>query len=208
MEKLQHNREEIIVKILKNYAFNKGKLKLIDLGAGPQRIKDYLPENIRYFSLDLNKKSNPNIVWDLNKLPLPIKNNSFDIALCAETLEHTFYPRRIMAEIKRIIKPDGAIIITLPNEYSLYLRLKHMLGIRIGDDIPFREDIFLNHIHKGKIEEIIRFYKEFFKIWGIFYSWDTNQKLPIINSIIRGLLRPISKNLFSTCVIIFGKNQK
>jgi len=208
MEKLHQYREGLVIKILKDYAKNKGKIRMIDIGAGPQRIKGYLPKNILYTALDLNKQSKPDITWDLNKFPLPLKSNSFDVVLCAETLEHTFYPRKIMSEIKRILIPGGTAIITLPNEYNMYLRLKHMLGIRIGDDIPFREDIFLNHIHKPKVKEIIRFYKEFFKLRRIYYSWETNRKMPIINGLVRALLMPISKNLFSTCVIMIGENSK
>ena len=74
------------------------------------------------------------------------------------------YPKDIIKEIKRIIKKDGLIIITLPNEYNFYLRIKFLLGIQNNTEIPFRKDLWKNHIHRANVNDIINLYKEEFKI--------------------------------------------
>jgi putative flippase GtrA/SAM-dependent methyltransferase len=48
---------------------------------------------------------------------LPFKDNSFDAILCIEVIEHLQIPKDIMAEIARVTKPNGKIVIATP-DYS------------------------------------------------------------------------------------------
>ncbi len=51
---------------------------------------------------------------------LPIKgSNIFDLIVCFETLEHIAEQQTLMGEIKRLLKPDGLLIISTPNS-SVY----------------------------------------------------------------------------------------
>lgn len=45
---------------------------------------------------------------------LPYKNNSFDLVLCTEVLEHLAYPKKAFKEIHRVSKKY--IVISVPNE--------------------------------------------------------------------------------------------
>lgn len=201
-------KDSIILRLLNKYNKNKDKkIKVIDIGAGDQFLRDRLPEKVRYISLDIDENSKPDIVCDLNKR-LPIKNNSYDFVICTEVLEHTLYPRKIIKEIKRITKQDGFIIITLPNEYNFYLRFKFLLGIQNNTEIPFRKDLWKNHIHKARVKDIIRLYNEEFNVIEITYSWDSfsgNKFYLFIDKFIRNLLMPLSKNLFARNVIMIGE---
>jgi nitroreductase/ubiquinone/menaquinone biosynthesis C-methylase UbiE len=49
------------------------------------------------------------------KLDLPFKNNEFDAVLCFETVEHMPDPKKFIAELSRITKRGGEILITTPN---------------------------------------------------------------------------------------------
>jgi methionine biosynthesis protein MetW len=46
---------------------------------------------------------------------LPFADESFDVAVCVEVLEHLFAPQRAMAEIHRVLRPHGRLIVTVPN---------------------------------------------------------------------------------------------
>lgn len=63
----------------------------------------------------------------------------FDLVLCAEVIEHTSDPGRVIANIKSIIAPGGVAIITLPNSVSLPFFLKLIYYRIIKEDMP--EDI-------------------------------------------------------------------
>jgi hypothetical protein len=51
--------------------FNKS-VKVLHLGPGNSKIENTI-------SIDINSKSNPTIIWDLNKTPWPFEENFFDI---------------------------------------------------------------------------------------------------------------------------------
>lgn len=46
---------------------------------------------------------------------LPFADASFDAILCFETVEHFSMPELLVAELGRVIKPDGVLILTTPN---------------------------------------------------------------------------------------------
>jgi methionine biosynthesis protein MetW len=46
---------------------------------------------------------------------LPFPDGSFDLATCLEVLEHLFEPQIALAELRRVLRPGGAIFITVPN---------------------------------------------------------------------------------------------
>jgi len=52
---------------------------------------------------------------DVNYLPVP--NNSFDIAVATAVIEHLPHPKRMLEEAKRVLKPDGLIILTSPDPF-------------------------------------------------------------------------------------------
>ena len=72
----------------------------------------------------------------LDDLDLP--DASFDKIICTEVLEHTMDPERILAQIQRLLRPDGWAVVTFPND-ALVNRLKGLIR-RSGLTVlpPFR----------------------------------------------------------------------
>ena len=50
---------------------------------------------------------------------LPLEDESVDLVLSGESIEHTRFPWRFLSECHRVLKPDGQIIITTPNRDPL-----------------------------------------------------------------------------------------
>ena len=48
---------------------------------------------------------------------LPIADNSFDIVICTEAIEHTTNPEFAFKELCRVLKRNGILIITVPNKF-------------------------------------------------------------------------------------------
>lgn len=83
--------------------------KVLDVGAGDCYAADYLQGKISYWE-GINK----GIDWDNNKDKynlknidfhfLPYKDNSFDLVLAVNVLEHTYFPIVFLSEIARVSK--------------------------------------------------------------------------------------------------------
>jgi 2-polyprenyl-3-methyl-5-hydroxy-6-metoxy-1,4-benzoquinol methylase len=55
---------------------------------------------------------------DLDRDPLPIADADVDVAAAVETIEHLENPRALMRELTRIVRPDGLVVVTTPNQLS------------------------------------------------------------------------------------------
>ena len=69
-----------------------------------------------WINLDRNPAVNPDMEHDLNVLPLPVGDNTFDCIMASHVLEHIdrdkFLP--LIAEFHRILKPNGHLIGVTP----------------------------------------------------------------------------------------------
>lgn len=103
---------------LENYNFFKLNLPLssgqilIDIGAGSQEFRE-LTSRYNAYTLDFFQEPGIDVLCDITK-PLPFKDRVIDIAFLSNVLEHTPEPKLLIAECKRILKPGGLLIGTVP----------------------------------------------------------------------------------------------
>ncbi|MCS3769173.1 SAM-dependent methyltransferase [Aeromonas hydrophila] len=70
---------------------------------------------------DLNKDANATYTIDItNNNSEIIPNESFDIVVCTEVLEHTLNPFSAISEIYRILKKDGILLLTTPFNFRIH----------------------------------------------------------------------------------------
>ncbi len=65
---------------------------------------------------------------DLNSEGLPFKAASFDGLFAGEVLEHVVDSDAVLQEFKRVIKKDGALVLTVPNIACWYNRVLLLFG--------------------------------------------------------------------------------
>lgn len=73
---------------------------------------------------------------------IPLRSASADAVLCCETLEHVPSPETALAEIRRILRPSGVAILTIPlsgRAHAPLVKLYHWLRRR--------PEIFAEHLH-------------------------------------------------------------
>ena len=69
------------------------------------------------------------LIWDLEKIPYPIADSSFDVVLLTEVFEHLReYPARTLAEGHRILRPGGLLVLSTPNSTYILNRLRLLCG--------------------------------------------------------------------------------
>jgi len=75
---------------------------------------------------------------DLGREPLPFADNSFDFAAYTDVIEHhPFSPKRVLAEIHRVLVPGGRLILATPNHASIYNRIKLLFGGSVNDNFDY-----------------------------------------------------------------------
>jgi SAM-dependent methyltransferase len=60
--------------------------------------------------------------------PLDFADASFDVVVAGELLEHLRDPERLVAEIRRALRPGGTFVASVPNAYRLKGRLRFLAG--------------------------------------------------------------------------------
>jgi len=117
-------REQWLKKTLENLPAG---LRILDAGAGELQYKPWC-SHLDYVSQDFNQydgqgdgaglqtqafdTSRIDIVSDITAIPVP--DESFDVVMCIEVLEHVPDPNRAITELTRVLKKGGTLIITAP----------------------------------------------------------------------------------------------
>lgn len=97
---------------------------VLDIGAGAQVVQDYLSADCEYISLDYYQTAvtwyhtHPHIYGDGQRLP--IRSGSVDTVLLLDVLEHLPQPETCVAEIGRVLRPGGQLVLQVPFLYPLH----------------------------------------------------------------------------------------
>lgn len=92
---------------------------ILDYGCGNAPYENLFKCD-NYIKADVvqNKSNSVNILLDANNVEfLDIANDSVDIILCMDVLEHSGNADFILSEFYRILKPKGVVLISLPFMY-------------------------------------------------------------------------------------------
>lgn len=78
-------------------------------------------KNATIKTLDIDPNSDADYIADLcNTTTSIISDNTFDIVICAEVLEHTNNPFNVVNELERILKPGGLVCVSTPFNFRIH----------------------------------------------------------------------------------------
>ena len=114
-----------------------GNKTVLDIGSFDGTISRKIENNgNRVFAVDVSlaalknaKKKISNVVQVSPSSEYPFRDKTFDIIFFGEVLEHIMDTDSILAELRRMLKDDGYLIVTTPNVASLSRRLMLLMGI-------------------------------------------------------------------------------
>lgn len=109
---------------------------VIDVGCGEGYMLSLLPKAKKIVGLDISRVAlnrAKKYLQDRKEIELVLgdakslrfEDNSFDIAICSETLEHVPNPRALIKELHRILKQNGNLVVSIPDES----RIKQIMRI-------------------------------------------------------------------------------
>lgn len=123
---IHNNRLNHILKFILQYS--NPKAKILDAGCGEGHLLkkiDELNNNYSLFGIDCTnvaiakakERCSTAIIANGELEKTNYENNYFDIITCTEVIEHIINYELVFEELQRILKKDGLLIITFPNEF-------------------------------------------------------------------------------------------
>jgi SAM-dependent methyltransferase len=105
--------------------------RVLDAGCGEGVLLDEYAGRLAIDGIDPNYQSDRVRVGSLTALPCA--DASFDRALCLDVLEHLTFSEqpRALAELHRILRPGGELLVSVPNLAHLQSRLHFLLTGRL-----------------------------------------------------------------------------
>jgi len=113
--------------------------RILDLGGRDGTLTKYFIDNNNVIIGDIDENALAYAektycietkIINLNE-SLPFPDNSFDVVVMAEVLEHLPYPLITLSEIKRVLKTNGEFIGNVPLAYHLKDRLQILRGRKL-----------------------------------------------------------------------------
>jgi ubiquinone/menaquinone biosynthesis C-methylase UbiE len=154
----------------------------LDMGCGEGLGMEYLTKSLEFTNvtgvdlseekLSVAKKNGHEVVnCDFHQLPFP--DRSFDVVYSSHSLEHAHSPSKVVAEMKRILKVPGVLLIVLPypdcGDWNNAAHCgKFELGTNIIDEGKSVESFF-KRVGFSKIELNFDSFREP-EIWVTIYS--------------------------------------
>ncbi len=140
------------------------KGKILEIGSRQEKNQRKIA-NLRPFFhkseyLGIDMRPGPGVDRVVDGGTLPFKDESFDVVICLETMEHASRPGEVAAEIERVLSRDGVALVSSqqnfpihmhPSDYFrytpfglaiLFSKLKQKLVVAISP--PFDDEVKLN----------------------------------------------------------------
>src|SRR3954468_17608123 len=82
--------------------------QVLDLGCGSKKYPGA-------FGVDLSPDTDADLAHDLDVVPYPLEDNRFDCVLLQDVIEHVTKPYDVMAEVHRVTRPGGRVLLRTPH---------------------------------------------------------------------------------------------
>lgn len=92
--------------------------RILDFGCGAKPYVQYFKHADEYIGLDIEQSGHAHLLEQIDVYydgkTIPFDKNHFDAVFSSEVFEHVFNIEEVLAEIHRVLKPGGRLLITCP----------------------------------------------------------------------------------------------
>lgn len=130
--------------------------RVLDIGCASGYVGEYLikEKGCKFFGVEPNlrsaeeaKKAGYELVINtsVEAALTSFVGEEFDVIILADVLEHLVEPASILADVKKLLKADGQIILSLPNIAHYSIRLKMLVGNFESTETGILDKTHLHH---------------------------------------------------------------
>jgi SAM-dependent methyltransferase len=101
--------------------------RLLNAGAGEGQYKAFF-ESCRYESTDITtgfSSADHRLSYLSDLHHMPIQDNTYDVIVNNQVLEHVEFPQRVINEFYRVLRPGGQLILTAPQAWGIHMAPHH-----------------------------------------------------------------------------------
>jgi SAM-dependent methyltransferase len=128
------------VELFRRYVGGPGR-RVLDIGCRYGALtRAYLEGNqvvgidVDRWALDEAARLGVETQWADAEEGLPFEDGTFDVVVAGELLEHVRDPAALVAEIRRVLRPGGTFVGSVPNGFRLKNRLRFLAGRKPEND--------------------------------------------------------------------------
>jgi SAM-dependent methyltransferase len=92
--------------------------RVLDVGCGTAPYRELLPVDAVYVGIDRSRHSAAALLGAADALPFA--DRSFDGVICTETIEQSPRPWQLVAELGRVLRPNGRLYMTAPFDWHFF----------------------------------------------------------------------------------------
>ena len=168
---------------------------VLDVGCHKSEALEFLPKHIDYTGVD-------SLLGDDFDGGLKLFFQ-FNRILCLEVLEHLKYPHKTLQSLVDLLKDDGIMVISLPNENTLFHRLRSLCGC--VDAECFSENG--KHLHLPNLRQASEFVSKYLKIQKVEYytSSGISTRQVLIHKFLKLIPKGMLRFLASLCPSLFAR---
>ncbi|MBL7057747.1 methyltransferase domain-containing protein [Patescibacteria group bacterium] len=116
-----------LFKKIRKFSLNEFSGKIIlDVGCGNRPYKNLFKNYKKYIGIDIDGGGHSDVAKSADEYfdgeRIPFNNESFDVVICTQVLEHAVNPEILLDECYRVLREDGKIFLTMPfiwNEHEV-----------------------------------------------------------------------------------------
>lgn len=149
----------------KENIFTKGE-RVLHIGSGKKTLKGAT-------TIDILDLPGVDVVHDLDSLPWPFEDNTFDLIFAHSVFEHLDKQIAIMEEMSRILKPGGRLVIAVPH-------FRCTDAFTDSTHKHFFTTQSMDYYIEGKALANYEYTKTRFKEIGFWFGWPQQSRNPIV----------------------------
>ena len=139
-------------------------MMVLDVGCGKKKYPGAI-------GIDIDPQSDADNLHDLNRVPYPYDENTFDMIICDNCIEHLKNVIDVAEELHRISKPLAIVKIIVPFYASRYAHTdpthRHYFGWRSFDYFVPGTPFYEYHYSKAKFEILSVEYQKGWRLKGL-----------------------------------------